>query len=125
MAMNTLLVIAAGLSLFNLALHFFIGGRSIARPLLETAGLTDEVKYVQYYCWHLATLSIALQLGLFVIAAFMPTMGVLAIIGTVFAASFALLGIAMAPALKVSYGVLPQGWLFVPVTVCGLLGIIQ
>jgi len=125
MAMNTFLVIAAGLSLFNLALHVFMGGRSIARPLLEAPGLTDEVRFVQYYCWHLATLGIAFQVGLFAVPSLMPSMEVLAVAGTLFAASFALLGIAMAPALKISYGVLPQGWLFVPVAVCGVLGLVQ
>lgn len=124
--MNTFLAIAAGLSLFNLALHFFMGGRSIARPLLNDQNLTTEVKYVLYYCWHLVTLAIALQAGLFVVAMLYPAMpetNALIIVGTLFAASFAVLGILMAPALRTSYSVLPQGWLFVPVAVCGVVGL--
>ncbi|MEP0069821.1 hypothetical protein [Pyruvatibacter sp.] len=124
--MNTFLAIAAGLSLFNLALHFFMGGRSIARPLLNDQNLTTEVKYVLYYCWHLVTLAIALQAGLFAVAVLypaMPEVNALVVTGTLFAASFAALGIFMAPALKISYSVLPQGWLFVPVAVCGVVGL--
>ena len=121
--MNTFLATAAGLSLCNLAMHFFLGGRQIARPLLEATSLSTEVKYVQYYCWHLATLSIALQAGLFAYAALTPAQDALVAVATLFAAGFAILGIAMAPLLKISYAVLPQGWLFVPVSVCGVLSL--
>lgn len=126
--MTIFLAIAAGLSLFNLALHFFIGGRSIARPLLDTPDLTTEVKYVLYYCWHLVTLAIALQAGLFIAAVLnpaMPGLNALIMTGTLFAAAFAVLGIVMAPALKISYGVLPQGWLFVPVAACGVIALVR
>jgi len=122
--MNIYLIIAAFLSLFNTNLHFFLGGRDIARPLLEAQTLTDEVRYVQYYCWHIATISLLLQTFLFAIAAVKEEQTGLAITATAFAASFAILGVLMPVFFKISYKIVPQGWLFVPVTVFGLLGIL-
>ncbi|MEM1050113.1 MAG: hypothetical protein AAGL24_28415 [Pseudomonadota bacterium] len=122
--MNIFLVLAAGLSAFNTGLHLFAGGQAIARPLLEARSLPDTVRCVQYFCWHIATLALALQAAVFGVAAFMPGQAALAIVGTAFAAAIALLGIVLPPVLKISYKTMPQGWLFVPVSALGLAGLV-
>lgn len=48
--------VAAVLTAF---IHVFGGGPEIARPLLLAKDIDDVAKYVNYYCWHLVTLTIA------------------------------------------------------------------
>ncbi len=122
--MNTYLAIAAVCSLFVTGLHFFLGGKEIARPLLEAKTLPNNVRCVQYFCWHITTLSLLLQAILFGIAAAYPTELSLAIVASALAGSIAVLGILMPLALKISYKTMPQGWLFVPIAVLGLAGIL-
>ncbi|RMB08742.1 hypothetical protein [Eilatimonas milleporae] len=121
--MNTYFAIAAAFATFNAGLHFFLGGKTIARPLLEATGLPDKVRCVQYFCWHIATLTLILQAVLLGVAAVAPAETGLAIVGTAVAASVGLLGIGMPPFLQIGYGTMPQGWLFVPVTGLGLAGL--
>ncbi len=121
--MNVLFVCAAALSTFNTGLHFFAGGKAIARPLLSAAELPDGDRYVQYFCWHIATLTLGFQAVLFGVAASAPDYLSFAIIGTAMAASVGLLGLVLPLVLKISYRVMPQGWLFVPVTALGLAGL--
>lgn len=123
--MNTLFALAAGLSVLNTGLHLFAGGREIARPLLEARSLPDTVRCVQYFCWHIATLALALQAAVFGIAAVMPGQIALAAVGTIFAAAIAGLGIVLPPVMKISYRTMPQGWLFVPVSALGLAGLVM
>lgn len=122
--MNAYFLVAAGLSAFNTGLHFFAGGRQIARPLLDATSLSDEVRCVQYFCWHIATLSLVLQTVVFGVAAMDPGQWTLAIVGTGFAAAIGLLGLVIPLMLKIGYRTMPQGWLFVPVTGAGLWGLI-
>ena len=122
--MNTYFAIAAVFSLFVTGVHFFLGGKQIARPLLEAKTLPNDVRCVQYFCWHITTLSLLLQAILFGIAAAYPAQLNLAIVAAAFAGSIAALGILMPPALKTGYGTMPQGLLFVPITALGLAGIL-
>lgn len=122
--MNAYFAIAAVFSMFVTGLHFFLGGKRIARPLLDTKTLPNDVRCVQYFCWHITTLSLLLQAILFGIAAGYPAEMSLAIVATAFAGSIAVLGISMPPVLKIGYKTMPQGWLFVPVTALGLAGIL-
>ena len=121
--MNTYLAIAAALAVFNTGLHIFAGGKTIAKPLLAAKTLTDQVRCVLYFCWHIATLALLLQAILFTIAAIVPTENRIALVGTTLAAAIGLLGIAMPPFLGVSYKTMPQGWLFVPVAALGIVGL--
>lgn len=46
-------------------IHLFAGGPEIARPLLQSDDIPDVAKYVNYYCWHLVTMTIgAMSVGL-------------------------------------------------------------
>ena len=121
--MNFFFVTAAAIAAFNTALHFYLGGQQIARPLLDAPSLSDNVKYVQYFCWHIATLTLAFQAVLFVSATIVPEPSY-AIIGTALAASVGLLGLALPVGLRIGYRILPQGWLFVPVAAFGVAGLV-
>ena len=122
--MNTYFAIAAMFSAFNAGLHFFLGGKKIARPLLAATDLPDDVRCVQYFCWHIATLALILQAVLFGVAAFAPGETSLAIVSTAVAAAVGMLGIGMPPFLRIGYRTMPQGWLFAPVTGLGLAGLL-
>ncbi len=122
--MNVFFVCAAGLAVFNTGLHFFAGGKTIARPLLNATELSEGVRYVQYFCWHIATLTLSFQAVLFGVAATQPSQANLAIVATAMAATVGLLGLAIPIACNVSYRVMPQGWLFVPVTLLGGIGLL-
>lgn len=51
-----MIYIAAGLALLTFFIHTFSGGKAVARPLLADTSLDAPVKWLSYYCWHIATL---------------------------------------------------------------------
>ncbi|RVT85767.1 hypothetical protein DXV76_08455 [Rhodobacteraceae bacterium CCMM004] len=73
-------------------------------------------------CWHVVTAVMAL-LPLLLLAAVWLGEPALAAAGTALAGALALAGVIAAPALSVSYRVLPQGFLFVPVAALGLMAL--
>ena len=50
---------AAIASLTTFAVHTFIGGRLVARPLLTDRSLPKAAKWLAYYCWHITTVLLA------------------------------------------------------------------
>jgi len=50
---------AAVASAVTFAVHTFIGGRYVARPLLADRSLPAVSKWLNYYCWHIATVLLA------------------------------------------------------------------
>jgi hypothetical protein len=48
--------IAFAVSLATFAIHTFIGGPRVAKPLLADRQLPPASKWLNYYCWHIATL---------------------------------------------------------------------
>lgn len=55
--MQTGLLWAASVSAFvTFAVHTFIGGIYVARPLLAERTLPKAAKWLAYYCWHIVTL---------------------------------------------------------------------
>lgn len=115
---------AGGLAWVWAAVHIFVGGREIARPLAETTALDPLVRDTQHLCWHLTSGALILMGGFFVAA---PVTGTLAyaVAGTLLAATFAAIGLSLAPLIGQAYRVLPQGWLFVPVTALGIAGFLS
>jgi hypothetical protein len=47
---------AAISALITFAVHTFVGGAFVARPLLASRGLPRATKWLAYYCWHIVTL---------------------------------------------------------------------
>lgn len=120
--MNFYLAGAAVLSILVCLLHTFAGGRVIAVPLLKAKDLRPVPKYVAYYCWHIVTIVLAVNAVLFAIAALRTESLDLAWVATFFAASFCLLGLAVPPLKKQRYKDIPQGWLFLPIFLLGIVG---
>lgn len=116
-------LIAGGLSLVWLGVHLLVGGRQVAGPLMSADDLEPVVRTTQYLCWHYVSFMLAAMAGLFFATAAGAGAG-LALSATITAAGFTLLGLAMAPILKTGYGTLPQGWLFLPITLLGAAGLL-
>lgn len=122
--METLLFGAAsGLAALWFGVHVFVGGREIARPLLETGELRPVVKHTQYLCWHFTTVAIACIVAFFCIAVF-TGITAYAISATALAIGFFLTGVGLVVALGESHSKLPQGWLFLPVALLGIAGLL-
>ena len=125
--MNYCLLAAAVLSFLWAGVHLFTGGKYIARPLLSTKELHRVVIYTQYYCWHLVTLKIFAMGAAFLYSAVYYTSDTraLSLFAVGLALGFAVLGIVMVPMVQQSYKDMPQGWMFVPVVILGILGVMQ
>ncbi len=63
--MTILLWIAAAIACATFAVHTFIGGKIVARPLLADTGLPKASKWLSYYCWHVTTITIAFMALMF------------------------------------------------------------
>lgn len=112
---------AGGFAALWFIVHLFVGGRQIARPLVEAHGLNPVVRHTQYLCWHFTTVAIAGMAVFFGIAAGGGTIA-FATSATILAAGFFLVGVGLVVSLGESHTRLPQGWLFLPVAVLGLVG---
>ena len=120
--MSDLVFAAAGaVAALWFAVHLIIGGRQIARPLVEAQTLEPVVRHTQYLCWHFTTVAIAGMAIFFGIAAMTGTVAY-ATSATLLAAGFFVVGVGLVVSLGESHARLPQGWLFLPVAALGLAG---
>lgn len=53
-----LILAAAIVSAITFFVHTFIGGKFVARPLLDDTHLPKASKWLNYYCWHVTTVTI-------------------------------------------------------------------
>ena len=53
-----LLLAAAIVSVITFFVHTFVGGKFVARPLLADTQLPKASKWLNYYCWHITTITI-------------------------------------------------------------------
>lgn len=109
--------IAALLSFAICALHVFGGGSTIAKPLRQATSLDHTVMATMWMCWHMVTASLFLMGAFFVMGLVWGTAYVVA--GTLLAAVTAVAGLIAPFALRTTFGVLFQGWLFVPIALLG------
>lgn len=109
--------VAAALTLIWALVHAIVGGAETATPLLHS-DLSEVARGTGWLVWHFLT---GLLLVLAAIFAWGTRAGNAAVLGaaSMQAAMLAALGIALVPLIGMSYGLLPQGWLFVPVVVLG------
>lgn len=115
---------AAGVVSFMITLlHLFGGGPAVAAPLLAAQDLDDVVKYLNYYCWHLVSISIGLMGAAFLWSGLVDTAWEAAVLGTAFAGGFCVWGIALVLLKEKRFRDMPQGWLFLPVAVLGVIGL--
>ncbi|MEM1364454.1 MAG: hypothetical protein AAGH82_01765 [Pseudomonadota bacterium] len=109
---------AALLSLAWAVVHLFVGGRDCAKPLREDVALEPEARHTMWMCWHMVTATLFILALLFALAVLTGDPGI-GLSATLVAAGLAIAGLMSVPALKTSFRVLPQGWLFVPVVLLG------
>ena len=120
--LNAPLAAAAALSAFTAAVHAFLGGRDVAKPLLE-AEMARTPKLTSYYCWHVVTITlIAMSLG-FAIAAADPGAAISAVTWTLIAAAFAIWSVALFIWKRMHPFALPQWALFAPIAGLGAWGL--
>lgn len=118
---HTIFLAAGGLAAIWFAVHLFVGGREIARPLVNAPALDPLVRHTQYLCWHFTTVAIACMAGLFVCAA-LTGVTAFATSATLLAAGFFVVGVGLVHVVDETYTRLPQGWLFLPVAALGIAG---
>ncbi|KPF75591.1 hypothetical protein IP78_13635 [Brevundimonas sp. AAP58] len=58
-------------------IHTFIGGPRVAAPLLADTSLPKASKWLNYFCWHIATVLLAFMTGAFAWLALKPQPAVL------------------------------------------------
>ena len=122
---NTWLFAAGIAALLVNLLHVFAGGPEIIRPVLRSETLHDVPKYVNYYCWHLVTLTIAaMGIGL-IWAAIDPTQTGLAWMWTVMAVLFTLWSVILVIWKKQKPFHMPQWTLFAVVSVLAIIGMLN
>lgn len=105
------------------ALHIFLGGPAVAKPLLRAKDMNPVARYTNYYCWHTVTIVLASMALAFVLAALSPPAVELAWAATLLSAAFALWSIGLVVWKKQKPLHLPQWLLFVAVTALGGVGL--
>ncbi len=122
-SMNVALIVAASLSLITWAIHTFLGGREVARPLLRSS-MKPVPKYTNYYCWHLVTLTLAAMTAGFAYAALVPAGLDVALLMTALSASFCIWSLALVLWKRRRLLELPQWSLFLLITVAAVIGLV-
>jgi len=109
--MNSWLFTAGLAAFFTFSVHVFVGGRLVARPLLE-GDYPKRVKTILYGCWHLASLTLAGQAGVLFWAAYDPSVYLLAWAAAVLFAAFFLMTLWIIPSMKASFLRTPHWLMF-------------
>ncbi len=115
--------LAALLSLLTWAVHTFLGGRAIARPLLACE-LKPIPKYTNYYCWHIVTITLLAMTWGFAYAAFREEGFDVGLLFTLLAISYCLWSLILVAWKKRKLIELPQWILFLGVSAAAVLGIL-
>ncbi|MFS2316423.1 hypothetical protein RMQ97_00675 [Maricaulis sp. D1M11] len=121
--MNIWFLIAGGLGVLTCLAHVFLGGREVAKPLLQADGLTSLTRFTQYFCWHIVTLVLAVQAASFFYAGVYPAGADIAVVMTILSLGTALWNFAMNYAHRLKWQRHPQFVFFVPMTILGGAGI--
>ena len=116
-------MIAGVIMFLNACLHTFVGGKQIAQPVVENRTLPIAVRETMLYCWHVATWSLYASAIGFAYASWSGD-SVWAVASGLVALGFAAIGVIRPLVRDVTYRVLPQGWLFVPVLMATLWGLL-
>ncbi|WP_172448587.1 hypothetical protein [Caulobacter mirabilis] len=120
--MNGWFLAATAIAALTCVIHATLGGRETARPLLAS-DLGKVAKYTNYYCWHLVTIvlaGLALAFGLVATGEGSRDLGLFAVLC---AALFAAWSLIMIARFRLKPGHFPQWALFLPIAVCGGLGL--
>jgi hypothetical protein len=114
---------ASALALLTFAVHTFVGGIYVVRPLLAVEGLSRASRWLNYYCWHMTTLTLLVMTAMFAYSAFEPGARGFGVLFTTMAAAFSALCIGVALKGGVRPYRFPATSLFAAVAGAGLWGI--
>lgn len=120
--MNSFWLAAGVASLATNALHIWLGGREIARRLLDAPDLHPVVKWTTYYCWHMATVAMTVMSAMFLAAGLEPQRDVLAVPALALAAGFCVLSIGVVTVGRQPFQLMSQWSLFLVITTLGGAG---
>lgn len=124
-AIQNMWLFAAGVAAaLTVLIHIFGGGPEIAHPLLRATELPDVPKYVNYYCWHLVSMTIAAMAVGFIWAAIDVTQTGLAMMWTVMAVLFTLWSLVLVKWKRQKFWQMPQWTLFGVISVLAVVGMI-
>ncbi|QWG23577.1 hypothetical protein KMZ93_01075 [Bradyrhizobium sediminis] len=114
---------ASVLALLTFTVHTFVGGVYVVRPLLAVEGLSRASRWLNYYCWHMTTLTLLVMTAMFAYSALEPAARGFGVLFTALAASFSLLCIAVAIKGGVRPWRFPATGLFAAVAAAGIWGL--
>ena len=115
--------LAAGLTAIWAIVHIVIGGREVEAPLRRDRTQVDVVRVTMILTSHYVSATLIILAAMFAIAGLLVNAALLWCAVSI-SGLFSLIGLVLAPGLGVGYRTLPQGWLFVPVTLWGLAALI-
>jgi hypothetical protein len=121
---NMWLFAAGVVAALSVLIHVFGGGPEIAHPLLRSKDISDVSKFVNYYCWHLVTMTIAAMAAGFIWASIDPTQTGLAWMWTVMAVLFTLWSLALIKWKQQKLFHMPQWTLFGVISVLAVAGMV-
>ena len=114
---------ASLLALLTFAVHTFVGGIYVVRPLLAVEGLTRASRWLNYYCWHMTTLTLLVMTTMFAYAAYEPGARGFGLLFTTMAGASSALCIGVAIKGGVRPHRFPATSLFAAVAAAGLWGL--
>ena len=101
-------------------IHTALGGRENARPLMQQQTLPPIVTLTHYYCWHMATISLAVLAGCYAYAAVSPDGRILASVATLVSSAFCVWGLVLVLWKRQRHRDMPQWILFLGPTGSGV-----
>jgi hypothetical protein len=111
---------AAFTSIITFAVHTFIGGPRVARPLLASTHLPVASKWLNYYCWHITTVLLLAMSAGYAYVALHPDRPELAVFLTALSAALSVLSAVVAIKGGINPFRFPSTSLFAAVCVLGL-----
>jgi len=122
-ATNPWLIAAGAATLVTAVIHLVLGGREVARPLLDSRDINPVAKYTNYYCWHLVSLTIIAMGGSFMWAAADTDAHAAAVVALILSLAFAAWSLALVVTAKQSFIQMPQWVLFCAIAALGYIGV--
>jgi hypothetical protein len=114
---------ASVLALVTFAVYTFVGEIYVVRPLLAVERLSRASRWLNFYCWHMTTLTLVVMTAMFAYAALEPSARSFGVLFTTMAVAFSLLCIAVAIKGGVWPWRFPPTGLFAAVAAAGIWGI--
>lgn len=122
--MNTeILILGAAVAALTFIVHFFIGGKYVATPLLASSCLPPASKWLNYMCWHIVSALLILEIAAFAWIAHNPSGIELIIFITALNICAAILSITAALLGKIAPWKFPSTTLFTLLSLIGAIAV--